>query len=246
MTERGAPLTSEQLAVLKDQLPQTDGMKQMSDPVLLKAFAELDSAAVSDALDSQGLPSGIGGIAPVWGHPTVVGFASTVQLEPYTPGPSGAHIATTAVATAGADEIIVVANDGRTDVSCWGGLLSLGASLRGVRAAIADGSCRDIGEARALGFPVFARGGIPATARGRIQQQSAGQPISVAGVRVSQGDIVIADETGVAFVPRAHAEAVLEAAQGIAAREESIAEDLRSGTALPDAMRDARLAGREG
>ena len=218
----------------------------MDDSALLEAFAELDSAAVSDALDGLGLPSGIGALSPVWGQPAVVGFASTVQLEPFTPGPSGAHIATTAVATAGEHDIVVVANDGRTDVSCWGGLLSLGASLRGVRAAIADGNCRDIGEARELGFPVFARGGIPATARGRIQQRSTGQPVNVAGVTVSQGDVVIADETGVAFVPRTHAEKVLEAAQGIAARERSIADDLRAGIALPDAMRDARLAGSEG
>lgn len=215
----------------------------MDDTEILSAYAALDSAAISDALDALELPSGIGGIVPLTGFTKVVGYAVTVQLEPFVPGPSGPHIASTAVATAGENDVIVVANDGRRDVSCWGGLLSLGASIRGVRGTVADGSCRDLGEARDLGYPVFARGGIPATARGRLQQKSTGEPVDVAGVRVAQGDIVFADETGVAIVPREHREAVLAGAQAIAGREKSIADDLRAGVALPEAMHDARLAG---
>ncbi len=212
---------------------------------LLNGFAALDSAALSDALDAAGLPPGQPGFPPLWGWPTVVGFAATVQMEPWTPGPSSAHLGTTAVASAGPTNVMVLANDGRTDVSCWGGLLSLGASLRGVRGVIADGACRDIGEARELGFPVYARGRIPVTARGRVQQRSAGEPVCLGEVTVNPGDIVLADETGVVAVPRAHAEGVLEAATAIADREKAIAEDLRRGIPLPDAMRDARLAGTE-
>ncbi|NIL77874.1 RraA family protein [Rhodococcus sp. B10] len=218
----------------------------MNDTSLLDAFADLDSAAVSDALDGLGKPSGIGGIIPVTGVSKIVGFAVTVELEPYTPGPSGPHIGSTAVASAGGNDVIVVANNGRTDVSCWGGLLSLGASLRGVRGTIADGCCRDLGEARELGYPVFSRGGIPATARGRLQQKSTGMPVEIAGVWVAPGDIVLADETGTVFVPREHAAEILAKAQAITARERSIAQDLRNGIALPDTMHDARLAGSEG
>ncbi|NIL77342.1 RraA family protein [Rhodococcus sp. B10] len=215
----------------------------MTEIEALAAFAELDSAAVSDALDGLGLPSGIGGITPQTGTDPLVGYALTVQLEPFVPGPSGAHIATTAVATATENDIIVIANGGREDVSCWGGLLSLGASLRGVRGTVADGRCRDITEARELGYPVFSRGGVPATARGRLQQHSTGEPVNIAGVRIAQGDIVIADDTGIAVVPIERSDEVLALAQTIAARERAIAADLRKGVALPDAMHDARLAG---
>lgn len=212
--------------------------------MILDEFAKLDSAAVSDALDGAGLPSGIGGIAPVSGS-KIVGFAVTVQLEPYVPGPAGPHIGSTAVSTAGKSDIIVIANAGRTDVSCWGGLLSLGASLRGVRGTIADGCCRDIGEARELGYPVFSRGGIPVTARGRLQQKSTGDTVIIAGVSVSPGDVVVADETGVAVVPRAKVSTVLAGAREIAERERSIARDLHNGIAIADALHDARLAGSE-
>lgn len=210
---------------------------------LLAGFEGLDSAAVSDALDALGLAPGQAGFLPVWGHPRIVGFAVTVQLEPYVPGPSGAHIGATAVAGASNTDVMVVANDGRTDVSCWGGLLSLGASLKGVRGVVADGACRDVNEARELGFPVFAKGRIPATARGRLQQRSAGEPVSLGAVTVTPGDMVVADETGVVVVPQAHIREVLEIATAVAGREQAIAADLRVGVPLHEAMRDARLAG---
>jgi regulator of RNase E activity RraA len=214
-----------------------------SKELLLTAYEALDSAAVSDAMDALGLAPGQAGFLPVWGHPKIAGFAVTVQLEPYVPGPTGAHIGATAVAGASSTDVIVVANDGRTDVSCWGGLLSLGATLNGVRGVVADGSCRDVNEARELEFPVFAKGRIPATARDRLQQRSTGEPVRLGNVTVAPGDLIFADETGVVVVPRANTEEVLKKAQAIAGREEAIASDLRSGIPLHEAMRDARLAG---
>ncbi|WP_371664596.1 RraA family protein [Streptomyces sp. NBC_00280] len=215
----------------------------MSNTSLLDRFAALDSAAVSDALDQLGLPSGVGGLRPVWGPAAVVGFAVTVGLEPRTDGPAGAHIATTAVESADDRSVIVVDNQGRTDVSCWGGILSLGAARRGVRGVVADGVCRDVAEARELAFPVFSRGAVPATARGRLQQRSSGEPVTVAGLRVAQGDVVVADETGLVVVPRDRAAEVAEIAATIVAREHAIADEVRAGAPLSRAMHDARLAG---
>ncbi|WP_432175592.1 RraA family protein [Streptomyces sp. Tue6028] len=215
----------------------------MSNSSLLDRFAALDSAAVSDALDQLGLPAGVGGIRPVWGPAAVLGFAVTMALEPRAEGSAGAHIATTAVERSDDRSVIVVDNQGRTDVSCWGGILSLGAARRGVRGVVADGVCRDVAEARELGFPVFSRGSIPATARGRLRQRSTGEPVSVAGLTVEQGDVVVADETGLAVVPRARAEEVAEVAAAIVARERAIADEVRAGAPLSQAMHDARLAG---
>ena len=215
----------------------------MTTPSLLDRYAAVDSAAVSDALDQLGLAPGVGGIRPVWGPASIVGFAVTVGLEPRADGPAGAHIATTAIETSDSDSVIVVDNQGRTDVSCWGGILSLGATQRGARGVVVDGVCRDVAEARELGFPVFSRGAIPATARGRLQERTTGEPVTLAGLTVRQGDVVVADETGLVVVPRDRAEEVARLATAIVARERAIAQEVRTGARLSHAMHDARLAG---
>jgi regulator of RNase E activity RraA len=232
-----------------------------TEATLLAQFTALDVTTVSDALDACGLPPGEGGLRPMWGRPKVAGFAVTVELEPLSGQPGtepdarpdaqpstehrGAHILTGAIAGAGPDDVIVVANGGRTDVSSWGGIVSVGAAVRSVRGVITDGACRDVGQARGLGFPVFARAQVPVTARGRLRQKSAGEPVLVGAVTVRPGDVVMADEGGVVVVPRERAAEVLDAAQRLAAREAAIEAEVRAGVPLPQAMRDARLAGTE-
>jgi regulator of RNase E activity RraA len=220
-----------------------------TETALLAQFAALEVATVSDALDVCGLPPGQGGLRPMWGRPKVAGFAVTVELGPLSGQPDaehgGAHILTGAIAGAGADDVIVVANGGRTDVSSWGGIVSVGAAVRSVRGVITDGACRDVGQARELGFPVFARAQVPVTARGRLWQKSAGEPIVVGEVTVRPGDVVMADEGGVVVVPRERATEVLDAAQRLAERETAIEAEVRGGVPLPQVMRDARLAGTE-
>ncbi|MGX4687708.1 RraA family protein [Streptomyces sp. JNUCC 63] len=85
------------------------------------------------------------------------------------------------------EDVVVVAGGGRTDVSSWGGILGVGASTRGVRGVITDGACRDVAQAREIGFPVFARAPVPVTARGRLRQKSAGEPVTVHNVRIRPG-----------------------------------------------------------
>jgi regulator of RNase E activity RraA len=224
-----------------------------TEPALLAQFTQLDTATVSDALDACGLPPGQGGLRPMWGRPKVAGFAVTVELEPLSGQPGaqpstehgGAHILTDAIAGAGPDDVIVVANGGRTDVSSWGGIVSVGAAMRSVRGVITDGACRDVGQARELGFPVFARAQVPVTARGRLRQKSVSEPIVVGEVTVRPGDVVMADEGGIVSVPRERAAEVLDAAQRLAGRESAIEAEVRAGVPLPQAMRDARLAGTE-
>ncbi|MFI1356482.1 RraA family protein [Streptomyces sp. NPDC020898] len=216
-----------------------------AEAALLAQFTALDTATVSDALDACGLPPGQGGLRPMWGRPRVAGFAVTVELEPLADEHTGAHIHTDTIASAGPDDVVVVANGGRTDVSSWGGILSVGASVRSVRGVVTDGACRDVGQARELGFPVFARAQVPATARGRLRQRSTGEPVALGEVTVHPGDVVLADEGGVVVVPRERAPQVLEAARRLAEREAAIEADVRAGVPLPQAMHDARLAGTE-
>jgi regulator of RNase E activity RraA len=115
------------------------------------------------------------------------------------------------------------------EAGCWGGLLTLAARAKSVVGVIAEGCVRDIDEARAAGFPIFARGLTARTARGRIVEKATGARVSIGDVEVSQGDYVIADRSGVAFVSAADIDAVLGAAEAIAGREANMASALRGG-----------------
>lgn len=210
---------------------------------LMERLDALDSTVVSDALDALHLPAGLGGLRPAWGTPRFVGRARTVALEVDAGGLPGPHLGTSVVADARTGDVLVMANGGRLDVSCWGGILSLGCAQRGVAGVVADGACRDVAEAQELGLPVFARGVSPRTARGRLRQMATGVPVKVEDVTVSEGDLVIADDSGVAFVPADRAEEVLTAAEAIVEREAAISADIRAGVRIDQAMHDARLAG---
>jgi len=210
---------------------------------LVKRLDALDSTVVSDALDGLHLPAGLGGLRPAWGTPRFVGRARTVALEVDAGGPPGPHLGTSVVASARPGDVLVMANGGRLDVSCWGGILSLGCVQQGVVGVVADGVCRDVAEAQELGLPVFARGVSPRTARGRLRQRATGFPVQVEDVTVTEGDLVIADDSGVVFVPADRAEEVLAAAEAIVEREAAISADIRAGVRIDQAMHDARLAG---
>lgn len=220
-----------------------DGADDPTVDPLVKRLDALDSTVVSDALDGLDLPAGLSGLRPAWGTPRFVGRARTVALEVDAGGPPGPHLGTSVVADARRGDVLVMANSGRLDVSCWGGILSLGCVQQGVVGVVADGACRDVAEAQELGLPVFARGVSPRTARGRLRQRATGVPVQVEDVTVSEGDLVIADDSGVVFVPADRAKEVLTAAEAIVEREAAIAVDIRAGVRIDQAMHDARLAG---
>lgn len=205
-------------------------------------LGELDTCAVSDALDALGLSGAVTGIHAQGGlRLPLVGVAVTVRVVPRRDDTPVPHLATEAVASAGDGDVVVVDDGGRVDVSAWGGLLSLAARLRGVEGAVVDGACRDVDEAAGLGFPVYARGSVPVTARGRIVQASHGDPVTVGSVRVRPGDLVVADGSGVVFVQRERGGEVVELAERLARREAAMADAIRAGESIVDVMHDARF-----
>jgi regulator of RNase E activity RraA len=80
-----------------------------------------------------------------------------------------------------------------------------------------------------IGFPVYSRGAVVATARGRIMEESTNAMIQFGGVQVRPGDVVMADRSGVVIIPQEHFDAVLAKAQTLFEKEESMVRDLRSG-----------------
>jgi 4-hydroxy-4-methyl-2-oxoglutarate aldolase len=199
-------------------------------------LAKLDCCAVSDALDRIGLKGAVLGIRPLWPCPRIVGRCVTVKIEPVGLERPKQHLCTPAIAAAAPGDVIVVDVGGRIDVAAWGGLLSLAAQIKKLAGVIVDGACRDIDESRELLFPVYARAAVQVTARGRIMQQSFNEKIQFAGVPVHPGDLVIADGSGVVFIPRAKEAEVIAEAEALARREAVMAEAIRSGRSIVEVM----------
>jgi len=85
--------------------------------------------------------------------------------------------------------------------------------------AIVFGGVRDIAHSRRIGYPVWATDITPVTGKWRIETVEINGEIEVAGIRVAAGDIVLADDTGVCFIPRPHAAEVLDLAKQKSAAE---------------------------
>jgi regulator of RNase E activity RraA len=208
----------------------------MGREAIIERLAKLDACAVSDALDSLNLKGATYGVRPMWPCPKIAGRAVTMKIKPAGLEKPKHHLGTMPIDAAQTGDIIVVDNGGRTDTSCWGGLLALAAKTKGISGVVIDGACRDIDESRELEFPVYARGAVPMTARGRIMQESYNQGIEFAGVQVHPGDLVMADGSGVVIIPRAKEEEVVRAAEAVAATEARMAEGIRQGLSVLDVL----------
>jgi regulator of RNase E activity RraA len=199
-------------------------------------LGKLDSCAVSDALDRLGLKGAALGVGPLWPCWRIVGRCVTVKIKPAGLEKSKQHLCTSAISAAAPSDVIVVDNGGRVDVAAWGGLLSLAAQVKRLSGVIVDGACRDVDESRELEFPVYGRAAVQVTARGRIMQQSFNEEIAFAGVQVHPGDLVIADGSGVVFIPRAKEAEVIAQAEALAQREAAMADAIRGGRSIVEVM----------
>ncbi|MFI9834525.1 RraA family protein [Streptomyces sp. NPDC051913] len=197
-----------------------------------KRLAALDVCVVSDALDALGLPGAVAGVLPVWESSRMSGRVVTMRTVPAQGRTSARHLGTAAIERARPGDVIVVeqADAGAVPVSAtWGGLLARAARLLGIGGIVIDGACRDVDEIRELGLPVSARTAVPFTARGRYVEDSVGEPVLIGGVTVADGDWVIADASGAAFVSAAAIDEVLRHAERLVAKERLMAEGLRRG-----------------
>lgn len=203
----------------------------------VRRLRRLDCCAVSDALDRLKLGSVVSGVPQLSGDTRIAGRVVTVKLGIGT-GPKGPprHLGTAAVDAAGPDDVIVVEQRSGIEAGSWGGLLTLGAKLRGVAGVVCDGPVRDIDEARAEGFAIFARTLTARTARGRIVELGTNVPVLFETVKVEPGDYVIADRSAVIFIAAADILRVLDAAEAIAAKESAMAKALRAGEPISQVM----------
>ncbi len=201
-------------------------------------LARLDACAVSDALDQLGLQPSVTGLRPLSTSRRISGRVITVRLVAGKPpeGQPARHLCAGAIDQAQAGDVIVVEHTSGAECAGWGGILSNAARIKGLGGVVVDGLARDVDEAREIGFAVYARGATARTARGRVYEVATAAPIEVGGVTVCNGDYVVADASGAAFVPAASISAVLTSAEAIAAKEGALTKAVLSGGKVSEIM----------
>jgi 4-hydroxy-4-methyl-2-oxoglutarate aldolase len=199
------------------------------------------SSTVSDAMDEIGLFGVVpaSALRPTIPGSRVVGPALTLRNieQPYQ-AYKGAQDRTSRLAEieghnlAQPGDVLVI--EGVPNISNMGGISSTIAKRQGEAAAIVDGAIRDVAESVSIGFPRWASSISPITGKWRIQTVEINGLVHICGVPVKPGDIVVADDDGVCFVPREHVELVLRRAREIRDGEKRRYDEIRSGVPVPD------------
>jgi regulator of RNase E activity RraA len=195
-----------------------------SDP-LSEGFKLVEVASVADAMEQlYGQKSYMTHDMRPLSPAKFAGPAVTVMLkkEEHQEGSKASSGMLDAIDKAPAGSVYVMVLEDGLDIAGIGGLMATAMKYRGLAGAIIDAGVRDTPQIRKLQFPVFSRGIVPSTSINHYRFVGMNIPVTCAGVRVSPGDIIAADEDGVAVVPKAHAADVLKKAQELDNTEHSM------------------------
>ncbi|MET9793668.1 RraA family protein [Streptomyces canus] len=197
-----------------------------------KPAPHLSTASVSDALDSLGLPGSLHGIGALRQGQRAVGPVFTVTYEPVDEagGTVGDFLDDV---PAGA--VILIDNAGRTDCTVWGGIMSRTAHERGIAGTVIHGTCRDVAVATAVGHPIWSVSRFMRTGKDRVRVAAVQTAVTIDGVLIHPGDILVADDDGAVVVPAARWDEVADVARRIDRVEDAIVEAVRGGATLAEA-----------
>jgi len=208
---------------------------------IIDAFLALTDLAgtVSDAMDELGIHGAIPAatLQPMLPGARMVGPVITVRnIMQSVPPTLGAMARQSKQADIEAHNLAkpgdVLVIEGVAGISSLGGNSANVGKRQGEAGAIVDGATRDIATARSIAYPIWARGVSPMTGKWRVETVAINGPVQICGVPVNAGDLVVADDNGVCFIPQARIAGVLARAQALSAGEEERNRDVAAGMSV--------------
>ena len=115
-------------------------------------------------------------------------------------------------------EVLVLTMPEPRPVALVGELLATQAKAHGAAAILVDASVRDLEDLAAIGLPIWARW-VRVRGAGKDAAGSIGEPVTVGGAVIRQGDVVVLDTDGAAVVERERLDEVLDASRQRAEQE---------------------------
>jgi len=192
------------------------------DETLIAALRDLPLAAISDNMHRN---IGTIGLQPYHrpGEKTMAGTAVTARSRA---GDNLTYLRALEFCRPG--DVLVIDGGGDLANAAVGGILSFYAAHIGLAGLVVDGAIRDVAEIRSRDFPVYARG---VTHRGPYKDGPGeiNVPISVGGMVVNPGDIVVGDQDGLLAIPQEDAEGLIEKARGVLEAEERTMQAMKEG-----------------
>jgi regulator of RNase E activity RraA len=210
-------------------------------------FLALDdtTGTVSDSMDELGIPAGVIGasvLRPTIAGKTIVGPALTLRnilqrVDPLQAAQENvnkmAELECHNLAQIG--DVLVI--EGVPGVANLGGISAHTGLRQGEVGAIVQGGVRDVAHSRALGYPIWSSEVTPVTGKWRLEAAEINGAVQIGGVKVLPGDLVVADDTGVCFIPRDHIMGVLEAAENKAKAEATRCKAIEQGVPVAEISR---------
>ncbi|MBI4636183.1 MAG: RraA family protein [Candidatus Rokubacteria bacterium] len=201
---------------------------------LPRRFARIYTAAVTDVMDEMGLmrqtlPSTIRPLTP---DMRAAGYAFTARGRPFRGKPRDRDATLrrflAMLGAVPADSVLVLAaNDNAA--AHFGELSAEWFRARRVRGAVIDGASRDAASISRLRFPTFVRYRTPQDSVPRWRVADWGAPLTIGGVRVTLGDMIVADLDGVVVVPRRVAHEVLVRCERLVSTESAVRKAVKRG-----------------
>jgi len=208
-----------------DQPSEVTRKKNSQDDEIRELLLQVSAPNVTDAMHRKGSMSGL---VSICGNVKTVGKAVTVQTFA---GDWAKPVE--AIDIARENEVIVINNDGVTNVSPWGELATLSCVQKRISGVVIDGAVRDVDDIRKMNFPLFAKAIVP----------NAGEPkgfgeinaeIRCCGQYVRPGDWIVGDESGVVVIPAERAYEIARRALEVRKNEARIREEISRGSTLSE------------
>jgi 4-hydroxy-4-methyl-2-oxoglutarate aldolase len=184
-------------------------------------LATFSAATIHEVMGKKGaFPAAIKPISPTM---KLCGAAYTIQSMP-----GDNLLLHRAIASASTGDVLVADMSGHYESGYWGEILTVASQARGIAGLVIDGCVRDSSEIEALGFPVFCRGlciqGTTKHGTGTLNQT-----ITIGGVRIEPGDIVLGDRDGLVVVPAASIEETIAKCEVRVQKEKRTMQAIRDG-----------------
>jgi 4-hydroxy-4-methyl-2-oxoglutarate aldolase len=198
------------------------------------------TSLISDVMDELGVPEGVIGattLRPTLPGKLIVGPALTVRNIRQRSDPLSAETHVNRMAEFEAHNLAedgdVLVISGVSGMSNMGGISSCTGQRQGERGAIVMGGVRDVRHSRSIDYPIWASEITPTTGKWRLETVEINGEIQMGDVRVNPGDLVVADDTGVCFIPRADIMRVLELCEKKKRTEDTRIEAISQGVPVP-------------